>query len=66
MKYTNANGEVVFEINPMTGAIVKENGTTYSPGGGGPHAHSIPDVTGLHASTLSKNRRELIRDLRYV
>jgi hypothetical protein len=54
MKMTNAAGQVIFEINPTTGQIVKENGADFSPSSGGPHTHPIGEVTNLQTSLDGK------------
>lgn len=51
MKMTNAAGDVIFEISPTTGAIVKEAGTAFTPPA---HAHPVSEVTSLQATLDSK------------
>ena len=48
------DGVCLFKVNPTTGAIETVQGEPYSPGGGGPHTHTIANVTDLQTTLDGK------------
>lgn len=63
MELRNAQGEIIFQVNPVTGKIEKENGSPFNPGGAGGIAwRSFPllaDIAGVTKTNIGTSFVEL-------